>query len=329
MSLVNRLKTFDVYRDIPKDLTEQTLTGAIVSILCTLFIIYLFAAELIAFLTPELSYQMYVDSHIDTGNDHAMLQINLNLTLPSAPCAVVSVDVQDVMGGHIVDIGGELKKVRLDRYLKPRLDHLGRPVPAEGPGVDPAEQKGEGCNINGNMVVKRVPGNFHVSAHAHANLLHLFFNEKPMNLSHIINSLSFGEHSETDIDLEEAGINPLKNAHKIVYEQNLNEPKSYEYYVKVVPMRYIKLNGEILDSFQYVANSNEIIGRYAMPAIYFRYDMSPIAVKFTKKSKSFSHFLVQLCAIIGGVFTVLGLVNSTVNSTLRHMVKKANEGKLG
>lgn len=107
------------------------------------------------------------------------------------------------------------------------------------------------------------------------------------------------------------------------------EAKSFEYYVKVVPMVYEKLNGQKLDSFQYVANSNEIDGRYAIPAIYFRYDMSPIVVKFTKRSKSFSHFLVQICAIIGGVFTVLGLLNSIVHTSLKRFLKKAELNKLG
>jgi len=329
MSILNKIKSFDVYRDIPKDLTEQTISGAIVSIICALFITYLFAAETMSYLTPELSSQFYVDSHIDTGNYHAMLQININISLPSCPCAVISVDAQDVMGGHIVDVGGELRKIRLDRYGRPLLDSKGVPLPSEGNGVDPSLQKGEGCNIYGYMIVKRVPGNFHVSAHAHANLLTLFFADKPMNLSHVIHNLSFGDRQETEFYFDEAGINPLKNSQKIVYELNANEAKSYEYYVKIVPMTYQKLDGNILDSFQYVANSNDILGRYAIPAIYFRYDMSPISVKFIKKNKALSHFLVQLCAIIGGVFTVLGLFSAIVNSSLRQIMKKAEIGKLG
>jgi len=63
--------------------------------------------------------------------------------------------------------------------------------------------------------------------------------------------------------------------------------------------------------------------------LYFRYDLSPITVKFSRKSRSFSHFLVQICAIVGGVFTVLGLFNSIVHSSLKHILKKAEMNKLG
>jgi len=330
MSFLKKVKTFDVYRDIPKELTEQTFTGAIVSVLSIMAMVYLFLAEFWNFLTPELHFQMYVDSHIDTGNSHAMLRININISVPAVPCSVVSVDAQDVMGAHVLDVGGELRKTRLDKVNgRPMLDSRGNPVPSEGQGVDVHAQKGEGCNVNGFMIVKRVPGNFHLSAHAHANLLAVFFQNKHMNLSHIIHNLSFGDHAEEAFDLEEAGINPLKNAKKIVSDSNAQEGKSFEYYVKIVPMRYEKLSGEVLDSYQYVANSNEINGHFAIPALYFRYDMSPIAVKFAKRAKSFSHFLVQICAIVGGVFTVLGLFNSIVHSSLRHLVKKAEMNKLG
>jgi hypothetical protein len=35
----------------------------------------------------------------------------------------------------------------------------------------------------------------------------------------------------------------------------------------------------------------------------------PVTVKFSKRRKAFTHFLTYICAIIGGVFTVAGLLN--------------------
>jgi len=328
-SVLNKFKALDVYRDIPKDLTEQTFTGAIVSVTALVFIVYLFTAEFFAFLTPEVIPKIYVAPTLEKGNEHATIRINVNMTLPAVPCAVVSLDAQDVMGGHIVDVAGELHKIRRDRFGRPVLDEKGNPAAVEGQGVDITKQRGEGCSLSGYMVVKRVPGNFHVSAHAHANLLSIFFPDRPMNLSHIVHSLSFGEYSEDEFELlEEAAINPLKATYKYV-EADLPEAKSYEYYIGIVPMVYTKLDGSVLNSFQYSANSNEILGRYAIPAIYFRYEFTPIVAHFTVKAKPFSHFIVQVCAIIGGVFTVLGIMNSMVNSTLKVMLKKASQNKLG
>jgi len=46
--------SFDVYRKVPKDLTEPTYTGAIISIVSCAFMTLLFASELISFLTVEM-----------------------------------------------------------------------------------------------------------------------------------------------------------------------------------------------------------------------------------------------------------------------------------
>jgi len=57
------------------------------------------------------------------------------------------------------------------------------------------------------------------------------------------------------------------------------------------------------------------------------YDLSPIIVDYKKASKSFLHFITNLCAIIGGVFTIASLVDSFVYSGLRTLKKKMELGK--
>ena len=47
-----------------------------------------------------------------------------------------------------------------------------------------------------------------------------------------------------------------------------------------------------------------------LPGVFFIYDISPIKVKFTEKQQSFTYFLTSLCAIVGGVFTVAGMLDS-------------------
>jgi len=327
---VKKLKSLDVYRDIPKDLTEQTVTGAAVSIFAALLMGYLFLAEFVAFLTPEISHEMFVDSAVSATTTSAqhMLQINMNISMPKIPCAVVSVDAQDVMGSHVVDVGGKLHKIRLGRDGLAKRGVNGQPAQVEG--GPPEEQVGEGCNIAGTMIVKRVPGNFHVSAHAHAHLIGLFFQNDPMNVSHMVHNLWFGETSELG-SIAQAEFNPLSGVEMSGSGDGVppGEARSYEYYINIVPTQLEKLSGKVFNSFQYVANSNDVVGRYRIPAVYFRYELSAITVRFAEKHKSFAHFLVQICAIVGGVFTVLGLVSSVLHKSLTRFIKKANEGKLG
>jgi hypothetical protein len=64
-----------------------------------------------------------------------------------------------------------------------------------------------------------------------------------------------------------------------------------------------------------------------MLGVFFLYDLSPIMVKFTEARRSFTHFLTGLCAIIGGVFTVAGIIDSFIYHGLRSVQTKINLGK--
>ena len=88
---------------------------------------------------------------------------------------------------------------------------------------------------------------------------------------------------------------------------------------KLAELPYLKLS--LLD---FVAYGH---GQRVMPAIWFRYEVSPITVKYTHKKKPLYHFLTTFCAIIGGTFTVAGMIDSMIFSA-HNMVKKAQEGKL-
>ena len=53
-----------------------------------------------------------------------------------------------------------------------------------------------------------------------------------------------------------------------------------------------------------------------MPSIFFRFEVEPICIRFVQQRTAFSHFIVQLCAIVGGAVAVLGLVNSALKSAM-------------
>lgn len=45
---------FDIYRKVPKDLTQPTVTGAIVSITCIVFITFLLLSEFYSFISTQV-----------------------------------------------------------------------------------------------------------------------------------------------------------------------------------------------------------------------------------------------------------------------------------
>jgi len=205
------IKRFDLYRKVPRDLTEPTLSGAVVSVCTVVFALYLFLSEFRFFVQRRWDSEMRVDEN--RADDK--LQINLDITLPNMPCELLSFDAQDVMGSHEVDAHGNLFKERLtskgDSIGKEEIQgsHYGASsgltrhltFSYDNQDVDRIRKmihSGEGCRVAGHVRVNRVPGNVHLSTFSHSYLFGSLYQEtRNMNISHRINHISFG--MDTDI----------------------------------------------------------------------------------------------------------------------------------
>lgn len=186
------------------------------------------------------------------------------------------------------------------------------------------EQKGEGCEVAGHLIVNKVAGNFHFAPgksfqqggmHVHDLLP---FSVTRYNISHVINSLSFGERFP-------GRVNPLDG---VSYHSPF-ESAMYQYFLKIVPTAFHSAAGSIetnqFSVTEHVRRLDGVTSR-GLPGVFFFYDISPIKVVVRETSKPFLHFITQLCAIIGGVFTVAGIVDAVVHKGTK--LAKARMGKL-
>mmetsp|Transcript_25836 Transcript_25836/g.39647 ORF Transcript_25836/g.39647 Transcript_25836/m.39647 type:complete len:141 (+) Transcript_25836:333-755(+) len=135
----------------------------------------------------------------------------------------------DIMGNHEVHVGGELLRRKLDKNGKEITSDLKVNVGKDAHenfehdgdvNIDEVKKSfdnQEGCHLIGFININKVPGNFHISTHAFVGIMRRIFMETNLNtidVSHIINHLSFGEEKDV-IDIkrifnEEGGeINPL------------------------------------------------------------------------------------------------------------------------
>ncbi|XP_042494939.1 endoplasmic reticulum-Golgi intermediate compartment protein 3-like isoform X3 [Macadamia integrifolia] len=194
------------------------------------------------------------------------------------------------------------------------------------------EEEGEGCNLYGFLEVNKVAGNFHFApgksfqqSNVHVHDL-LPFQKDSFNISHKINKLSFGEYFP-------GVLNPLDGV------QWMQETPSgmYQYFIKVVPTVYTDINGHTIQSNQHVyflqfsvtehLRGGEFGRPSSLPGVFFFYDLSPIKVTFREEHVSFLHFLTNVCAIVGGVFTVSGIVDSFIYHGQKAIKKKMDLGK--
>ena len=89
----------------------------------------------------------------------------------------------------------------------------------------------------------------------------------------------------------------------------------------MVPTTYRYASGKKVDSCQYslteqFKSAHDPSKGFVLPGVFFIYDISPIMVEFTVRQMSFTYFLTSLCAIVGGVFTVAGIVDSCIYNIL-------------
>lgn len=187
------------------------------------------------------------------------------------------------------------------------------------------DEEGEGCNIYGSLEVNKVAGNFHFIKSFHQSSIHisdlLAFQEDSYNISHKINKLAFGEHYP-------GIVNPLDGVRW--YQETPNG--MYQYFIKVVPTIYTNIRGYKIQSNQFSVTEHyktPEVGRRSLPGVFFFYDLSPIKVTFTETHISFLHFMTNVCAIVGGIFTVAGIVDSFVYHGHKALRKKMEIGKLG
>jgi hypothetical protein len=54
----------------------------------------------------------------------------------------------------------------------------------------------------------------------------------------------------------------------------------------------------------------------------FNYELSPITVSFEEEKENIFEFLVYICAIIGGVFTVSGIIDSVLEKSYSLLFKE-------
>ena len=54
-----------------------------------------------------------------------------------------------------------------------------------------------------------------------------------------------------------------------------------------------------------------------VPEAKFSYDLSPMAVIVQNKGRRWYDFITSLCAIIGGTFTVVGIVDAVLHKIIK------------
>lgn len=178
----------------------------------------------------------------------------------------------------------------------------------------------EGCFLRGHLTVNRVPGNFHVVAKSDAHS----FNPKTTNTSHVVHHLSFGTELPDDVYMrvpEDVRINisPLDDLRFV----NEYGHMSHEHYIKVVSTRFevgsMRYSREVL-GYQLATSTHQYKAEPNVPEARFSYDLSPTAVVISQAGRRWYEFITSLCAIIGGTFTTVSLMDGVLHTVQKRLI---------
>lgn len=281
----------DIYRKVPKDLTQPTTAGAVISICCVVFIMFMLSTELLWFVSPDIKSELIVDNVNATDK----IPVRINVSLPNMKCEFIGIDIQDDMGRHEVGF--------VTNTIKTPLGD-------------------SGCLFEARFQINKVPGNFHLSTHS------VDVQPDEYDFAHVIHEISFGSKiKKISRKNFRSSFNPLKERSKL----DGSNLESHEYIMKIVPTTYEDLGGTMLVAYQYTYAYRSHIsfghGGRVVPALWFRYDLNPLTVRYHETRPPFYHFLTTVCAIVGGTFTVAGIIDSCL-FTAHEMFKKFEIGKL-
>lgn len=193
-------------------------------------------------------------------------------------------------------------------------------------------QKGSGCNFSGMLLVKKVPGTLHFAARAPGHSID-YLN---MNMSHVVHHMYFGNKPTPRRKRALVKYHPLgltndwsdKLAGQAFISENAGA--TYEHYLQTVLTSIQPRKSKLarFDAYEYTVQSHAYDAE-DHAAVKFTYKMSPIQIIVTEKMKPFYHFVTAVCAVVGGVFTVAGILDSMAYTTAKTFKKKIDLGKQG
>ena len=329
------VKQFDAFPKVAEDYQRPTTRGGTLSLLSLSLIAVLVVSEFFYYRSSELHFRYSVDTDLNS-----QLQFSVDMTI-AMPCQYLGADIVDLAGeskslsGHInmepsvfqlSDLQQQffdakqkiLSKFGQSRSLNDLLvieDIKALESSLEKSAVVESSGKKDSCRIHGNIDVKKVAGNFHITVgksiqhpqgHAHLNV---FVPKELLNFSHRIDHLSFGPRVA-------GAINPLDSTLKLTEEQH----HIYQYYMQVVPTKFRTFE-YILETNQYsVTERNRSIdhrkGSHGVAGVFFKYDMSSMMVEIVERRKPFWQFLIRLSGIIGGIFATSGMLHLFIGSIM-------------
>jgi hypothetical protein len=287
-----------------------------------------------------MAHESKADLVIDLSHRDDFVNVNIDITFPKIPCDILSIDVEDILGTHKTDVMGELHKKRLDKSGKQVNEETAKDKQEWHGSIYERVKKEltdeQGCRLDGAIQIYRVPGNVHVASHPYRDIVaKLEMDGKSLDFEYTVNHFSMG--NKRDFDYIAQQFDDLEMEHPVdgLYGKPERDDKDVPKFMKT--LIYLVAVPSYFEKSIFKYHVYQLISNYEIThdkehtesesILMFNFEFSPITENVTQNHKKVIEFLISICAIIGGVYTIAGIVDSVIHKSVS-VVFKSRIGKL-
>jgi len=310
------MKTFDLFQKVTVESSSRpTILGALLSLIAIFLMFFIFFKQAYEFFFKPLIKKDTIIFQDEDGS--GMINANIGMTFHNLPCYIISIDQEDLLGHHKMNID--------DTVVKTPIDSNGNPNgfvfdPHRTSELTKAINDRNGCIITGSVPISKVKGDIHFSFHAYREIYAYLFNNNmstKITVEHSFSLLNFGNEEELkqilknfDMSDQEANFNRVKT---LPNYKGFDYSYDYDYYIKIIPQVFHnEYNSHKHIAYQYTLThkASKRNDDLRMPIILINYDYSSVGMKYTLQKRYLFHFLTDICALIGGVFVIFNILNN-------------------
>jgi hypothetical protein len=348
MKFFQNIQNYDMHTKTLDHVTKQTLLGAVMTIVAAFVVILLFVSEVRNYNTEHYQTRMQADNSV--GNPDAAIRLHFDMDFMTIPCNKISFTQEVVRGKehmHLVNHPEDDIKKEFKSY----------PQSTTGPGCwvhgsvvtdkiagnfvfkvqpDAAKEEVRKMNEGKTVTMQELQG------------LHLPPLPKMPSLNHRVNNIMFFPYSESSDSRDPVDKTHLRKDLIEMYSTKgtltnhmstvAEETGLHHYHIQVIPKQEPGQKKHLIagDVYQYSVTQRSINLEFVASGtitlagqtfneaygLVFTYDFYPLKLFTEASGDSFVDFLASLFGIIGGVFTVIGLVERCLAQSSKAMMGK-------
>ncbi|GET91017.1 hypothetical protein, conserved [Leishmania tarentolae] len=302
MRLLHKCDLFRVVQDSESHLTPATPYGAAVSIATTIVLVILFMCECHAYVHGHRNCHVAPSTFtntLDADAQRTVDRLHFSISLAYIPCHRLATET---VSGFVHDEQTE-RDTHVSLYHIPYGSYTSSSSTAYTPGEALSERE-KGCLVTGTAPIAAKPSSFNI-------ILNNYKVEDSTKYRPDFQIHHFsGGNSYSDWGVPQIGHRTLEPMSGFKTAIGLRDPYFFQFFLEFIPTT-VDLGGT--DSrlgYQHTAfySTLRYNGMGRAPGLYFSYKRSSFSMDCAVQYDTMSHFLVNLCAVVGGVYSVAEMV---------------------